>query len=51
MKYDLIFCSHISPGHETDALLFAESLRHFGGAFADKPIWMMLPPATENGPM
>lgn len=43
MKHDLIYCSSLLPGSETDTLLLVESIRHFGGKFADKPIWLMTP--------
>lgn len=38
-----IFCSYIFPGYETDPLLFAESVRCFGGASSNTTIWMMTP--------
>lgn len=43
MSSDLIFCSTLFPGSESDALLLVESIRHFGGKFADRPIWLMSP--------
>jgi hypothetical protein len=43
MTTDLIFCSTLFPGSETDSLLLAESIRHFGGTFANQPIWFLQP--------
>lgn len=39
----MVFCSYIFPGYETDPLLLVESVRAFGGAFSDQPLWMMTP--------
>lgn len=38
-----IFCSFVFPGYETNPLLFAESVRCFGGAFSNTTMWMMTP--------
>ena len=41
----LIFCSVITPGArgEVNSLLLAESIRAFGGALADRPVWFFMP--------
>ncbi len=45
MKQELIFCSIIDPeqNQQVDSLLLAESIRSFGGALANHPIWFCMP--------
>jgi len=49
MKSDLIFCSVIFPGKEseTNALMLAESIRAFGGKFNRHPVWFAVPENAE----
>jgi hypothetical protein len=45
MTQNLIFCSVIFPGQqvEMNSLLLAESIRSFGGALSQNPIWFFMP--------
>jgi len=55
VKATLAFCSVIFPGPqaEIDNILLAESIRAFGGAFSNTPIWFFMPdygkPLTDTG--
>jgi hypothetical protein len=45
MTQNLIFCSVIFPGPHTEvnSLLLSESIRAFGGALSQNPIWFFMP--------
>jgi hypothetical protein len=47
MKLKSIFLSIIYPACETDSLLLAESIRHFGGTLSDQPIWFLQPQSDQ----
>jgi hypothetical protein len=48
MKSEFIYLSIIYPACETDSLLLAESIRHFGGALAIRPIWFLQPQSDQS---
>ncbi len=48
-KKDLVFACMVIPGqNEVESLIWAKSIREFGGRYSSNPIWVFVPNKVEN---